>query len=285
MIYEGQIYRPPSEHDAWILQASIGCSWNKCSYCEMYRDKEYRERPLPELLAEVAEAKKLLGPRLRKVFVADGDALNMPLSTWEPLLAALRQSFPKLARISAYAMASNVTEKSPEELRRLRQGGLSRLYLGPESGDDLVLRRIAKGSNAAEHIEAASRLRRAGIEQSVIFLLGAGGVERSQEHAQASAELATAMDPEFLAALTLTLKPGTSIWNQYQRGRFRLPDSSMLLRELRSFLAGASPSNALFRSNHASNHVVLGGRLPKDREQLLRGIDQLLSQERRWGDA
>jgi radical SAM superfamily enzyme YgiQ (UPF0313 family) len=277
MIYEGQIYRPPSEHDAWILQATIGCSWNKCTYCEMYRDKEFRERPLEELLREVEMARAHLGAGVRKVFVADGDALYMPLTTWLPLLEALRQSFPKLERVSAYAMATNVLAKRADELAQLRRAGLSRLYLGPESGDDVVLRRIAKGSDAASHVQAAELLRAAGIEQSVIFLLGAGGRERSDEHARASAELATAMDPEFLAALTLSIRPGTPLWTQYERGQFELPDTGTLMRELRCFVAEAAPSDALFRSNHISNRLVVGGRLPADRERMLQEIDRVLA--------
>jgi radical SAM superfamily enzyme YgiQ (UPF0313 family) len=230
----------------------------------MYRDKTYQVRDLDASLADIATASAVAGDRIRKVFVADGDALGMPLDHWLPILEACREAFPFLKRVSSYAMASNVLGKTPAELDRLRDAGLSRLYLGPESGDDAVLKRIAKGSTAADHVEAAQAARGAGMEQSVIFLLGAGGVAASEDHAAASAALATAMDPEFLAALTLTVVPGTPQARLQAKGRFELPDVRGLLRELQVFVTQARPTDALFRTNHASNYLPLAGRLPAD---------------------
>jgi radical SAM superfamily enzyme YgiQ (UPF0313 family) len=277
--YEGDVYRPPSEADSWILQATVGCSWNSCTYCDMYRAKRFRVRPLGELLEEVEEARRALGPGVDKVFVADGDALVMGMETWEPLLAALRASFPRLRRVSCYAMARNLLARGPDELARLRALGLTQVYIGPESGDPATLRRIAKGGTFEEHAEAAGRAREAGMKVSAIFLLGAGGVERSGEHALGSARLATAMDPRFLSLLTLTVIPGTPQALLEERGRFVLPDVEGLLRELRIFVAEAAPTDAVFRTNHASNHLPLGGRLPKDRGRILGVVDAALSGE------
>ncbi|MGB9338333.1 MAG: radical SAM protein, partial [Polyangiales bacterium] len=223
MRYEGQVFRPPSEADAYILQATIGCSWNHCTYCDMYRSKTFRVRALTETLADIEEAKQSFGDRVRKVFVADGDALVLDLEHWEAILNACRDAFPRMKRVTAYATAMNVNEKSPEELRRLRELGLSLLYMGPETGDDITFKRIAKGSNFEEHVEAARRAHDAGMQISAIFLLGAAGTERSAEHAAGSAKLITAMNPEFVSALTLTVIPGTPIAKMQAQGKFTLP--------------------------------------------------------------
>ncbi|MDI1446298.1 radical SAM protein [Polyangium sp. 6x1] len=277
MRYEGKLYRPPSEAHSYILQATIGCSWNKCTYCDMYRDKTFRIRDLAETLQDITSAGAAFGDHVEKVFVADGDALVMPLDHWLPLLDACQRAFPNLRQVSCYAMASNLLEKTEDELRTLRERGLALLYIGPESGDDLVLKRIAKGSSFDDHVEAARRARAAGLKTSAIFLLGAGGVERTDEHARASARLATAMDPEYLAALTLTVVPDTPLATLERRGKFVLPDVHGLLRELRVFVAEAAPTNAVFRTNHASNYLPIGGRLPQDRARILDVIDSALS--------
>lgn len=277
MRYDEPLFRPPSEADAFILQATLGCSWNACTYCAMYRRKRYKVRPLDEVLADVAEARARFAEEVRHVFVADGDPLAMSVEEWEPILRAVTSSFPRLRRVSTYATARNLLEKTDEELERLRKLGLSLLYIGPESGDDITLRRIAKGATAQEHVEAARKARKAGMEQSLIFLLGAGGTERSQEHARASARLASDMDPRFLSTLTLTVIPGTPLARLEEQGRFELPDVSGLLTELRLFVEEARPSAAIFRSNHASNYLPIGGRLPRDRDAILAAVDAALA--------
>jgi hypothetical protein len=263
MQYVEPVLRPPSEAGSFLVQATIGCSWNNCTYCAMYRDKQYRMRPLAETLEDIALAGRSFGDHVRKVFVLDGDALAMPLEIWEPILESLSTTFPKLRRVSCYATALNLLEKSQQELERLRELGLELLYIGPESGDDVTLKRIAKGASAAEHVEAAAKARDAGMKQSLIFLLGAGGTERTVEHATASARLATAMDAEFLSALTLMLIPSTPIHRLAEHGDFELPSVDGILRELRIIVAEANPSDAVFRSNHASNYLPIGGRLPR----------------------
>ncbi len=279
MHYEGTIYRPPSEARSYILQATIGCSWNHCTYCDMYRAKTFRVRDLEETLADIRAAGASFGEEVRKVFVADGDALVMELDHWQAILEACRETFPRLRRVSAYATAMNLGTKREDELRRLRELGLTLLYIGPETGDDATFKRIAKGAGFDGHVVAAERARAAGIALSAIFLLGAGGTERSAEHAEASARLVTAMDPEFVSLLTLTVIPGTPIAKLQARGGFELPTVEGMLRELRTIVALAEPTAAIFRTNHASNHLPLSGRLPRDRERIVAAVDAALAGE------
>jgi len=290
MRYTGKLYRPPSEAHSYILQATIGCSWNNCTYCHMYREKAFRLRPVAECLEDIALAEREFGHRVQKLFVADGDALILPMEHWEPILRAARKAFPRLKQVSCYAMAGNVLEKTPEQLRRLRELGLSLLYIGPESGDEATMRRLAKqprpqGASRQEdylfdsHVEAARKARAAGLALSAIFLLGAGGTERSQEHAEGSARLATAMDPDYLAALTLTVVPGTPLAATHERLGWELPDIDGLLSELRTFVSQARPTDAMFRTNHASNYLPLAGRLPADGPRIAQVIDMALAGE------
>lgn len=279
MRYESPLFRPPSEAASYILQATIGCSHNLCTYCDMYRSKRFRVRPLEESLEDLAMAQARFGNRVDKVFVADGDALIMDLDHWLPLLETSHQAFPALRQVSCYATATNILEKTPEELNRLREAGLSLLYIGPESGDPTTLKRLVKGASFEDHVAAAEKAHAAGMKLSVIMLLGAGGTARSDEHAHGSARLITAMDPEYLAALTLTVVPGTPLERMQEKGKFELPDIYGLLGELRTMVAEAAPSDALFRTNHASNYLPIGGRLPRDRDAIVEVIDKALSGE------
>ena len=279
MRYEQPLFRPPSEADAYILQATIGCSWNHCTYCAMYTGKQFRVRELSESLGDIEAARVQFGARVEKVFVADGDALVMDLAHWEAILNACRGAFPNLRRVSAYATAIALREKSPDELRRLRELGLSLLYIGPETGDDVTFKRIAKGASFAEHVDAAKRAHDAGMQLSAIFLLGAGGTDRSEEHARGSAKLITEMNPAFVSALTLTVVPTTPLATLTERGKFRLPTVDRLLQELRTLVGAAAPTDAIFRTNHASNYLPLSGRLPRDRDRIVDVIDRALRGE------
>jgi radical SAM superfamily enzyme YgiQ (UPF0313 family) len=195
---------------------------------------------------------------------------------WRAILKEIQQGFPVLRQVSCYAMASNVMEKTPEELRELRQNGLRLLYIGPESGDDLTLKHIVKGATAAEHVEAARLAHQAGMEISVIALLGVAGVARSAEHAQATADLVTAMDPEYFAALTTSIIPTTPLYRMQEKGKFELPSVEQMLGELRTMIDSARPRDAVFRTNHASNYLPLAGRIPRDRAKLVATIDSAL---------
>jgi radical SAM superfamily enzyme YgiQ (UPF0313 family) len=278
------MYRPPSEAASYILQATIGCSWNQCVYCDMYRAKNFRVRPVAQCLQDLQAAGEIYGHRVEKLFVADGDALVMEMAQWEAILQAAKADFPRLRQVSCYATAETVAAKSDGDLAALREMGLTVLYIGPESGDEATLRKIAKGprpSGASRdqpylfdtHVAAGQRAKAAGMKVSAIFLLGVGGVKNSQQHAEASARLITAMDPAFLAALTLTIVPGTPLAKTSLRTGFQVPDPLGLLDELRTMVDLSRPTNALFRTNHASNYLPLGGRLPQDRERILATID------------
>ncbi len=276
MRYEGKLYRPPSEARSFILQATIGCSHNLCTYCDMYREKLFRVREVGQVLQDISDASQLY-PETKKVFVADGDALVLDTDYWRTLLEALRGGFPFLRRVSCYATAQNILGKSVEELATLREAGLELLYVGPESGDPETLRRIVKGATFQDHAEAARRCRAVGMTLSLIFLLGAGGVDRSEQHARASADLITEMDPKYLSALTLTVIPGTPQEKMVRKGRFELPSIEGLLRELRVMVAESQPTAAIFRTNHASNYLPLQGRLPRDRDRIIGTIDAALN--------
>lgn len=241
----------------------------------MYRGKEYRERNLHELYEDLAEAARAY-PDVKKVFVADGDPLAMDTSRWLQILHAVRDHFPRLRRVSTYATANNVLEKSLEELTQLREAGLSLLYIGPESGDAVTLKRIVKGGTFEDHAEAAKKAHAAGMKLSVIMLLGAGGVDRTRQHAHETARLVTEMDPEFLSALTLTIIPGTPISRMMEKGKFELPSIPDLLRELRTIVAESEPTSTIFRTNHASNYLPIEGRLPRDRYNIVHTIDSAL---------
>ena len=278
MRYEGKIYRPPSEARSWLLQATIGCSHNLCTYCDMYRDKRFHERELRRVLEDIRIAGGTW-PEQEKVFVMDGDALVMNTERWLTILETLRESFPRLRRIACYATAGNILEKSDEQLRELREAGLELLYIGPESGDAETLRRIVKGATFEDHTAAARKAHAAGMKLSVILLLGAGGAERSETHARESARLITEMDPAYLSALTLTVIPGTPLHRMVENGRFELPWVPGLLRELRTMVAESRPTAALFRTNHASNYLPVQGELPRDRDRIVDAIDAALRGE------
>ena len=245
----------------------------------MYLGKAFRLRDLGECLEDLEEAAVVLGSRVDKIFVADGDSLVMGMDHWEPILEKARALFPNLKRVSCYAMARNVLEKSEAELAKLRDLGLELLYIGPESGDPETLKRIVKGNSYDDHVEAARKAHEAGMSVSVIFLLGAGGVARTEEHAQESARLATDMDPEYLSALTLTPIPGTPLQRMIDKGRFVLPEIEGLLAELRTIVDQARPTDTLFRTNHASNYLPLSGRLPSDRKRIVSLLDAALAGE------
>lgn len=277
MRYVAPLYRPPSEAHSYIVQATIGCSWNKCVYCDMYRSKDFSVRPLHESLEDLREASRRAGHVVDKIFVADGDALVLPMDHWRAILSCAREGFPKLRQVSCYATATNILHKTDDELRELREAGLTLFYIGPESGDDLTLKRIVKGASFAEHVEAAAKAKRAGFAISVIALLGVGGTARSSEHAHATAKLVTEMDPEYFAALTTSVVPETPLARMEQKGFFELPSAPQMLSELRIIVDEARPTDAVFRTNHASNYLPLGGRLPRDRQAICEAIDAALA--------
>lgn len=274
--YEGQLYRPPSEADSLILQATIGCSYNRCTFCAMYRDKRFRVRPLPELREEIEWARREYGPRVRKVFLADGDALVAKASYQLEILEALREAFPELRRVSCYASPQSLQVRKPSELLELREAGLTQLYLGVESGHDEVLEALDKGVDADQMVAAAAKATAAGMKLSTMILLGAGGRALSLEHARASAEVIGRIAPRFVSTLVMTPVEGTPLMDDAERGLVDELDPVELAAELLEFLRHLRVRGTIFRSNHASNFLALKGTLPKDQGALVRFLEGVL---------
>lgn len=273
--YEGTLYRPPSEANSLILQATIGCSYNRCTFCAMYRDKRFRVRPLDELRREIAWARESMRG-VRKVFLADGDALVAKARFLSDLLRELREAFPNLRRVSAYASPQSLQVRTSEELARLRAAGLTQLYLGIESGDDATLAWLDKGVDADELVRVGRKAQEAGMKLSTMILLGAAGRARSLEHARASADVVNRIGPRFVSTLVMTPVPDTPLMNAWERGEVDELNDLELVRELREFLAHVEVRGSVFRSNHASNALALKGTLPKDRDALVEVLDAAL---------
>ncbi len=268
MDYVGRMYRPPSEAQSLLLQITVGCSHNRCSYCAMYRDKTFRTKSWAQVESDIEQAARI-GPRHRRVFLCDGDALVLSMAKLRRVLEAVADKLPWIERVSAYGDTRSVTKKSVEQLRELRELGLQMVYHGAETGDDEVMRFVDKGGTRAECIALADKLRAAGIRHSVMVLLGVGGVRYSEQHARNTASLLTEMDPPFAGALTTTVVPGTPMFEQQSRGDFELPDKFGLLRELRTIIADSQLSACRFSANHASNYLPLRATLPNDKSELL----------------
>jgi radical SAM superfamily enzyme YgiQ (UPF0313 family) len=274
--YQGSVYRPPSEADSLILQATLGCSYNRCTFCGMYRDKRFRVRPLEELVDELRWAAENLHG-VRKVFLADGDALVARASFLGELLGEIRTALPGLKRVSCYASPQALQVRTVGEMRELRELGLTQYYLGIESGHDGVLEALDKGVDAAEMVRVGRKAGEAGVKLSTMILLGAGGRRLSAEHARASAEVVSAIDPRFVSTLVMTPVEGTPLWESAARGEVDELDPVELAAELREFLAHLEVSGAIFRSNHASNFLALAGTLPRDRERMVEALDEVLA--------
>ncbi|MBW7850453.1 MAG: radical SAM protein [Rhodospirillales bacterium] len=271
--YDMPLFRPPSEAENLILQATLGCSFNGCTFCSMYASKAFTVRPLDALFAEIDAAAKEW-PDARRIFLADGDALTLPTGHLLAILAKLAATFPQLNRVSAYATPTNLLKKGPAELAELRAAKLSLVYLGIESGDAEVLRRIAKGATPAGIAEGIDKARAAGMKVSATVILGLGGRELWRQHAAGTAALINAAPPNFLSTLQLGLRPDAEPRFRARFGVFTPQDDDGCLEELAAMVAAMNPPRpVIFRSNHASNALALAGTLPRDRDALLAAID------------
>lgn len=275
MDYEGNIFRPPSEARSLLIQVTVGCTHNRCTYCAMYRDKRFRVKPWERVAADIEEARQA-GPFTRRAFLCDGDVLSLSTDRLLRVLDEVRTKLPWIERVGVYGDTRGTAGKTVEDLVRLRDAGLGIVYHGVESGDDEVLRRVDKGATRAEVLEVGRKLRAAGIMHSVIVLLGLGGVERSREHAIATAEVVTELDPAYVGALVVTLVPGTPLHAQAEAGEYVLPDRFALLAELREMLSRIEVSACRFSANHASNYLPIRGDLPRDRAALLAMLDEVI---------
>lgn len=275
MRYEGPIYRPPSEAESLILQVSIGCSHNKCKFCGSYKHKKFRVRSFEEIREDLNEAKRYAA-LIRRVFIADGDALVIPQRMLVPILKEIRATFPRLERIGIYGNVKSILKKSVDDLRELQSLGLKIVYLGVESGDQVTLDRMRKGTTVEKIEEAAMRIKEANITLSVTVLLGIGGEERSFVHAQKTGELLSRIEPDYIGALTLIVIPGTPLAEEIKNGNFRLPDRYKLLEELYVMIENTNVKRSFFASNHASNYLSVKGYLPEDKEKMLSAIRYVL---------
>jgi radical SAM superfamily enzyme YgiQ (UPF0313 family) len=262
--YEGDIIRPPSEASSLLLQVTVGCSHNKCSFCPAYKEKKFRIKSYDEILEDILEAGRWRS--IDRVFLCDGDALIIPQERLIRILGLIRTHIKGVKRVGTYANAKSILRKTIDELVELRELGLGIVYLGIESGNDELLKKINKGVTAAQMIQAGRRIKEAGIALSVTVILGLGGIEQGLEHAADTAGVLTAIDPDYASALTLMLMPGTPLHSEYLSGLFALPDKFDLLRELAIIIEKSDFSSCYFTSNHASNYLPIRARLPQERE-------------------
>jgi len=277
-IYEGSVFRPPSEGGSLILQATIGCSHNKCTFCATYMDKTFRIKSFEEIEKDV-ETVLPYYKNTKRIFLADGNALVIPTNDLLKILDLLRGNFPNLERIGIYACPQDILKKSVDELRKLRDSGLGIIYLGLESGSDSILKKIKKGVLSKRMIEAANRVKDAKITLSVIFILGLGGKENSKEHAIETAKVLSKMDPDYIGALTLMAIPGTEIYDEVKTGKLELLGPKDIFEELQILIDNLELSNSVFRANHASNYLPVGGTLPRDKQAMLHKIQKILQME------
>jgi len=274
MRYEGAVFRPPSEADSLIIQLTIGCARNDCTFCYMYKDKQFRVRNLDEVIEDLELAKNFY-PKgiIKRIFLADGDALVVRTKDLLYVINRAKRLFPEIERVSVYAAPKDILMKSPEELAALRNAGLRMVYVGLESGDDVVLRDVRKGVTAAEMIEAGQKVRAAGIELSMMIISGLGGKPRLVEHAVNSARVISQIKPEYLGFLTLRFFRNTELYRDYVEGRFLPLSVPEIMQEMLLFLNNVDTEGTIFRANHASNYLVLRGILNADREKLIRTVE------------
>ncbi|MFO7737468.1 MAG: radical SAM protein [Desulfatiglandaceae bacterium] len=279
MRYEGPIYRPPSEAESLLIQATVGCPHNKCTFCMVYKKgPAYRVRPVKEICEDIDEACTYYGKNVRSLFFPAGNTIAMPTDDLSTICRFAREAFPGLQRITVYGSSQFVAKKGLEDLKRLRKAGLTRIHVGLESGDDEILRRVNKGTTASEQIAAGRITTKAGIELSEYVILGLGGVERTYAHALGTAEAINAIDPDFLRLRTLVPKINTLLLHEIKKERFQLLSPHQVLRETRLLLENIVCQTVL-RSDHYTNYLNLSGSLPEDKGRLLAEIDCALRRD------
>ena len=275
MHYEGNIIRPPSEANSILLQVTVGCSRNKCTFCGTYRGERFKIKT-DEIIWEDIDFAAANCKRQRRVFLCDGDALIIPQRRLLKILVAIKENLPWVTRVGLYANAKSLKMKSIDELKELRDHGLGIAYMGLETGDDVTLTAIKKGSTAAEMIDMGRKAKEAGIKLSITVLLGIAGRQRSEVHARETGRVLSAIDPEYVGALSLMLIPGTPLCHDFEAGRFEMIEPIEMLQELRTMIEYTDLSRGLFHANHASNYLPIKARMPKDKKDTLKLIDSAL---------
>jgi radical SAM superfamily enzyme YgiQ (UPF0313 family) len=277
MDYEGLIIRPPSEAYSLLVQVTVGCSHNKCTFCGTYRQKKFKIKPLEQIKKDLREARNF--KNVEKVFLCDGDALIIPQPRLEEILKLINDNLPNIERIGTYANAKSILKKSVNELKRIKEMGLKIIYLGVETGNVELLQKIHKGVTYEQMVTAARRVKEAGIALSVTVLLGIGGIEKSVEHALDTARILNDIDPDYVGALTLMLVPHTPLYEDYMAGRFILPDKFGYIRELYLIISNSNFTNCYFTSNHASNYLPIKAYLPREKEKILKIIGSVIKEK------
>lgn len=275
MRYEGTVYRPPSEADSLLIQATIGCPHNQCTFCGMYRGTKFRIRSVAAIKEDLREARNYYGNDLESVFFPDGNTILMKTDQLAEVLAYAKHLFPHLKRMTLYGSTQYLKLKKPEEFRRLREAGLTRIHSGMESGDDLILSNINKGFTSSEIIAEGLKVKEAGIELSEYILVGIGGRARTQQHASESARVLNALTPDFVRLRTYVPCPGTPLYEDYRQGRFELLSPHEAIKETYRLVAGLEGDFQLF-SDHVSNFAWINGNIPRDKEKILETLEELL---------
>ncbi|MDO4490659.1 MAG: radical SAM protein [Lachnospiraceae bacterium] len=264
MEYEGMVYRPPSEAHSLIIQVTIGCAHNKCTFCTMYKEKQFRVRKMKDIFRDLDEMAGYYGNMPLRIFLADGDALVLSNEKLTAILDHIQEKFSRVERVTSYATAKDVLRKSVEELKELKAKGLDMVYMGAESGDPEILKAVRKDVTCEELIQASKKLKEAGIALSLTLISGLGGRARRDEHAIRSAELVSAIKPEYLGFLTLMLEEPAEILEPIRKGEFELLQPEDIVEEMRLFLEHVDSEGTVFRANHASNYIILKGNLNRD---------------------
>lgn len=279
MRYEGTVYRPPSEAGSLLIQATIGCPHNKCTFCSMYKETKFRLRTAEEIKEDLLSALNHYGEYVNSLFFPDGNTIIMKTDQLVEILEYARSLFPYLERITVYGSARFVNRKSADDIQRLKDAGLTRVHTGMESGDDVVLERIKKGTTAEEIIAAGKKLKAAGIDTSEYYLVGIGGRERSREHALASARVLSEFSPDFIRLRTYVPIPGTPLYEDFRNGTFQLLNPHQALEEVRLLIENLECKNSMVLSDHVSNYWDVNGLIPRDRGQMLMALEQGLSMD------
>jgi len=276
MHYEGNMIRPPSEANSILLQATVGCSHNKCTFCAAYKGVRFKIKSDDIILNDIAYASKHFRFH-RRLFICDGDGMIIPQKRLVFILKEIQKQLPWIERVGVYANAKSLSMKSLDELKELRQLGLKIAYLGLESGDDETLKKVKKKGDSAYMIEQSVKARNAGIQLSVTVLLGLAGRQRSQFHAEKTGMTLSAMDPNYVGALSLMLIPGTPMYEDYENKHFEMIEPIEMLKELRTMIAHTHLTDGLFHANHASNYLPIRAHLPHDQEKVLAQIDDAIN--------
>ena len=278
MKYYGNVYRPPSEASSLIIQATIGCSHNSCTFCYMYKGEPFIVRDIDDIIADLEDLREYF-PRIKRIFIADGDSLVLKTEHLIRLLDYINENFPNIERISSYATAADINRKSVEELKSLYDRGLKMLYIGFESGDEEILKDIKKGLTVKDYIDAMKKCKEVGFLTSVTIIAGLGGIDKLQQNAINTAKLITATKPSYVSYLTMRIYHNAPIYDDYVSGKFKMPNAEEILYEMKLFLENVDSEGTIFRSNHASNYVALKGTLNKDRQTLIDLIDDTLEKK------